>query len=471
MGADRARDREVHRGMIGANAADRLPLLARADVVVVGSGSAGSTAGIAAARTGASVLLIEKLPFLGGTSTAVLDTIYGFYTPGTASRKVVGGVADDVVARLRTLGRVVERPNSYGAGTGVTYLAEHLKVAWESLVTDAGAGILLHAMVQDAVVEDRRVTTLVVATKAGLGRVEGAVFIDASGDADVCHLAGFGYELAGAVDPAQSLTTSFRMANVDHAARSTIRKADLDRLMAEAADSGDYDLPRREGSDHITPIDGVTATIMTRVESYRTDAAGRTVNATDPWLLTEAEIRGRRQALEYARFLVDRVPGYERASLVGLGTQIGVRETRRVHGDLRLTRDDVLSARTFDDQIGLCGAPIEDHRAGSETRWTYLPDGAAVGIPYRTLLVRDASNVLVAGRCFSASHDAHASVRSMAQCMAMGQAAGTGAALAAQAGVDPRDLPFDRLRDRLIADGAILELSAAPTAARDAGRP
>ena len=109
------------------------------DVAVVGGGSAGSTAAIASARAGASTLLIDALPFLGGTSTAVLDTFYGFFTPGTRSRKVVGGIADEVVAGLRELGPVVERPNTYGAGTGITYLAEHLKVVWERLVQEAGA--------------------------------------------------------------------------------------------------------------------------------------------------------------------------------------------------------------------------------------------------------------------------------------------------------------------------------------------
>jgi hypothetical protein len=437
-----------------------LPLLARADVVVIGSGSAGSTAAIAAARSGAATLLIEKLPFLGGSSTAVLDTFYGFYTPGGRSRKVVGGIADDVVAGLRALGPVVERPNTYGAGTGVTYHPEHLKVVWERLVREAGARILLHAFLQRADVRDGRVIEVTIATKAGLARVAGEVFVDASGDADLCHHAGFGYETAGELDPAQTLTTTFRMANVDLERRRSIRVADLHALMAEAAATGDYDLPRREGSDHITPVDGVTATIMTRLPSYRGTADG-IVNVTDPWFLSEAEMSGRRQALEYARFLVDRVPGYERASLVALSTQIGVRETRRVYGDARLTRDDVLGARAFEDQIGLCGAPIEDHHPGADTRWHYLPDGAVVGIPYRTLVVRDARNVLVAGRAFSATHDAHASVRSMAQCMAMGQAAGAAAAMAAASGRDPRDIDVDALRERLIADGAILALAGA----------
>ena len=108
-------------GSLDASAIDRLPLLADVDVCVVGAGSAGSTAAIAAGRAGAATLLLDRLPFLGGTSTAVLDTFYGFFTPGATARKVVGGIPDDVVAALRSLGPVVERPNTYGAGTGITY--------------------------------------------------------------------------------------------------------------------------------------------------------------------------------------------------------------------------------------------------------------------------------------------------------------------------------------------------------------
>jgi hypothetical protein len=428
------------------------------DVVVVGSGAAGSTAAIAAARHGAQVLLVEKLPFLGGNSTAVLDTFYGFYTPGERPIKVVAGIGDDVVEGLRALGRVVERPNTYGAGTGVTYLAEHLKVVWEGLVTGAGARVLLHSFVQDVEVSDGRVETLLVATKAGLRTVEARVVVDASGDADVCHHAGFSYELAGELDPAQTLTTTFRMVNVDQERRKTVPKDRFHELMAEAAESGDYDLPRREGSDHITPVDGMTATIMTRSDHVERDASGMVVNASDPDVLTRAEMEGRRQALEYARFLVDRVPGYENASLIALSSQIGIRETRRVHGDYRVTRDDVLSARQFDDQVGLCGAPIEDHQPGTGTMWEYLPEGSAVGIPLRSLIPGDGVNVLTAGRCFSATHDAHASIRSMAQCMAMGQAAGTVAAMAAEKDGLVREVHFDQVRERLAQDGAILEI-------------
>ena len=438
-------------------------LYADVDVVVVGAGSAGAVAAITAARAGAEVLLLERHGFLGGTSTAVLDTFYGFYTPGTSASKVVGGVADDAVAGLRALGPVVERPNSFGAGTGVTYQPEHLKVVWDTLVAQAGARVLLNALLVAADAVDGRVRSVVVATKAGLRTIRGRVFVEASGDADLCHHAGFAYELAGAAEPAQTLTTTFKMCNVDTGRRFRLTKPELATLMREAALDGAYDLPRLDGSDHITPVPGVIATIMTRVDSTRRRGEG-VVNATDPDLLTQAEIEGRRQALEYVRFLIDRVPGYERASLVSLSTQIGVRETRRVEGDYRMTRADVLEARQFDDQVALCGAPIEDHHAGADTAWRYLPDGTAVGVPYRALVVRDSDNVLVAGRCFSATHDAHASVRSMAQCMAMGQAAGEAAAMSVEQGGAPRDVRVASLQDRLAAAGAILSVEASEEA-------
>jgi hypothetical protein len=181
----------------------------------------------------------------------------------------------------------------------------------------------------------------------------------------------------------------------------------------------------------------------------------RDVDATDPEQLTRAEIEGRRQCREYFRFLRDRVPGYEEAVLVSTSPAIGVRESRRILGEHVLTGDEILAATRFEDEVAQCGAPIEDHHAGSDTRWAYLPEGAAYGIPYRSLLPRGVDNVVVAGRCFSATHDAHASARSMGPCMARGLAAGTAAALAAAAADSaPRALDPQALRSRLQEDGA-----------------
>lgn len=432
----------------------QIPILASPDILVVGSGSAGSTAAIAAARLAQQssrhtrVMLIERYGFLGGTSTGVLDTFYGFYTPGNSAKKIVGGVADDVIADLKRIDRVIERPNTFGAGTGVTYNPEFLKVVWERLALEAGVELLMHSLVTDVVLTGNQIESVVIDGKAGLGIIQPRIVVDATGDADVAARAGVPFERAGEFDPAQTLTTTFKIANVDTQKAKTLTRALFVERMKAAAESGAYDLPRREGSVHITPIPGVMATILTRLSVD---------DPTNPFDLTKAEIEGRRQALEYERFMRDRVPGYEDARIVGFSTQVGLRETRRIYGDYRLTREDVLSARKFADTVGLCGAPIEDHHAGQSTSWDYLPDGETVGIPYRTLLPQKVEGLLVAGRCFSATHDAHASVRSMAQCMAMGQAAGIAAALCAESGLTPRELNYPQLRDSLLHTGAILE--------------
>ncbi len=426
----------------------------RYDVIVVGAGSAGSAAAISAARRGASVLLVDRLAFMGGTSTAVLDTFYAFYTPGERPRRVVGGLGWEVARRLTADGVAFERPNTYGAGTGVTYDAEALKVLWEQLAEDAGVDLLLHTWATGVRVDDGRLAAVRLWNKGGERWVGASAFVDASGDADVCAMAGVPHDAPGDGQTVQSLSTLFKVANVDIAAASAVPKAELWRLMGEAAASGAYRLPRIEGSWHRTPYDGVALIHMTRIPN---------VDATDPWQLTAAEVEGRRQVAEYHRFLRDRVPGFERSVVVATSPAIGVRESRRVHGDYRLTRDDVLGGRRFGDEIALCGAPIEDHGAGGGTAWHHVGEGAGgggspvYGIPYRTLLPLSIEGLLVAGRCFSATHDAHASARSMATCMAMGQAAGTAATLAAVAKTVPRAVSGDTLREHLALDGALLE--------------
>jgi glycine/D-amino acid oxidase-like deaminating enzyme len=420
----------------------------RYDVVVVGAGSAGSSAAISAARAGASTLLVDRLAFMGGTSTAVLDTFYAFYTPGEAPRRVVGGLGWEVARALTADGVAFERPNTYGAGTGVTYDQEALKVLWERLAGEAGVELLLHTWATGVRVTDGRLEAIRLWNKGGERWVPAAAVVDASGDADVCALAGVPHDAPSDGGSIQSLSTLFKVANVDIAAASAVPKSELWARMREAASSGEYRLPRIEGSWHRTPFEGVALIHMTRIPN---------VDATDPEQLTAAEVEGRRQVREYHRFLRDCVPGFERSVVVATSPSIGVRESRRVHGDYRLTRDDVLGGCRFPDEIALCGAPIEDHGAGGDTEWQYVGEGGVYGIPYRCLLPQGIDGLLVAGRCFSATHDAHASARSMATCMAMGQAAGTAAAMAVASGSVPRQVAATDLRARLLADGALLE--------------
>ncbi|HUR15747.1 MAG TPA: FAD-dependent oxidoreductase [Candidatus Limnocylindrales bacterium] len=421
----------------------------RYDVIVVGSGSAGSSAAITAGRLGARTLLLDRLAFMGGTSTAVLDTFYAFYTPTDPPRRVVGGLGWEVVERLRDEGVCFERPNTYGAGTGVTYDQETLKLTWERLAQDAGVSLLLHTWATGVRVEDGRLRGVRVWNKGGERWFEADVVVDASGDADVAAMAGVPYEDFGTTGKVQSLSTLFRLANVDVAKAAETPKKEMWSLMRSAAASGEYRLPRLEGSWHRTPFDGVVMVHMTRIPN---------VDATDPVALTAAELEGRRQVREYHRFLRDHVPGFERSVVVGTSPSIGIRESRRVIGDYQLTRDDVLNARRFDDEIALCGAPIEDHGTGGETDWNYVSEGGVYGVPLRCLLPLGVEGLLVAGRCFSATHDAHASARSMATCMAMGQAAGTTAAIGAARGCTPREVTASEVRQRLVDDGAILNV-------------
>ncbi len=446
---------------------ERIPVLATVDVLVVGAGTAGCCAAIAARESGAeSVLLVERYGFAGGTSTQMLDTFYGFFTPGEQPRKVVGGIPNRVVDALDSAGAIFLRPNTYGAGTGVNYNPERLKLVWDELLAAAGVRVLLHATLVAAETDRAgRISGVVISTKRGFFRIAARRCIDASGDADLCHLAGVPYEKAGELEPAQTLTTTFRMSNVDlDAYERAGGKKFLMSAMANAVDRGTHALPRKSGSLHAMNARGCISTVAVRVAD---------VDATDFEQLTAAEQAGRRQAFAYEAFFRDCVPGFGAANIIGLSHQIGVRETRRVHGEYRLTKADCLGVARFDDRVLLCGAPIEDHRAtkdgGEETVWGYVPGGAAYDVPYRTLVPRGRDELWVAGRCFSATHDAHASCRSMAQTMAMGQAAGTAASLSLVESCGAREVSPSLLQTQLRARGAILEtpVSTAVTGRND----
>jgi len=433
----------------------KIPLLAETDILVIGAGSAGCIAALAARRSRKyDVMLVERYGFPGGTSTQMLDTFYGFFTPGETPKKIVGGLADTIVNALHETGDIFLRPNTYGAGTGVNYNPERLKQVWDQQITTAGIRFLLHTSLVDVVKEEAEKQTCIFWNKSGFYKVKAKRVIDASGDADYCNLAGFAYELAGESEPAQSMTTTFRMSNVNlEKFKQAGGKKMMNEKMKTAYEKGDYGLPRKEGSAHEMCQKGCISTVAVKVEDLHA------LNITE---LTQAEIEGRRQAFVFEEFFRSEVPGYEDSKIIGLSHQIGVRETRRVYGEYRLTKEDCLAGNIFADSIFLCGAPIEDHRKAkngeSETFWQYIPDNGVYGVPYGTIVPKSSELAWVAGRCFSATHDAHASCRSMAQTMSMGQAAGLAATLSLDNDVAANALDVASLQSALQQTGAILEV-------------
>jgi len=420
------------------------------DILVVGAGSSGCMAAIAAASSKKyKVLLVERYGFFGGTSTQMLDTFYGFFTPRETPKKIVGGLPDRVVNALNDYGEIFLRPNTYGAGTGVNYNPERLKNVWDTLLIEAGANFLLHTTLIDVNPLPNGRYECIFWNKSGFWKVAATRVIDASGDADFCHLAGFAYEIAGEHEPAQSMTTTFRMANVD---LDDYEKAGGKKLLKEIMAKTTHPLPRKEGSAHPMNAEKCISTVAVKV-------AG--LNALNVDELTKAEIEGRRQAFIFEEFFQEEVPGYAHSKIIGLSNQIGVRETRRVYGEHRLTKAECMAALVPDDSVLLCGAPIEDHREGkngeTETVWQYIPNNGVYGVPYGTIVPKGSETVWVTGRCFSATHDAHASCRSMAQTMAMGHAAGLAAVQSLEKNEAANQVDVRVLRERLHRQGCILE--------------
>lgn len=441
---------------------DKVPLVARVDILVIGAGSAGCVAALAAASSGKyAVMLVERYGFPGGTSTQMLDTFYGFFTPGETPRKIVGGWPDRVVDELDKVGAVFLRPNTYGAGTGVNYNPERLKTVWDKLIISQKIRYLLHTTLVE-VEPEREGYTCIFWNKGGFGKVQARRLIDATGDADFSHLAGFPYEKAGELEPAQSMTTTFRMSNVDlELFQASGGKKMMMQRMKQAVDSGRHPLARKEGSAHEMNARKCISTVAVKV------AGLSGLNGDD---LTKAEIEGRKQAFIFERFFQEEVTGYGEADIIGLSTQIGVRETRRIYGEHRLTKDECMAARIGDDSIFLCGAPIEDHRESAddtETHWEYIPGTGIYGVPYGCIVPKTSETVWTVGRCFSATHDAHASCRSMAQTMSMGQAAGFAAIQSLDRDEPARSLEVSRLRGTLLDAGAILDI---PTRTADIRR-
>ena len=476
------------------------------DVVVVGGGPAGFTAAYAAAKTGAKTALIENASFLGGTTTGCLiSPMMGWrvmrypdqgeqYTQ-LSTEQTVGGFPVEFIGRLKAAGGAWLPDDE--VTTMIATDPESVKIVMEEMLDEAGVDIWYLTQFIDAVVEEGRVTGVVVASEGALHLIWCKAAVDASGDGDLAVRAGADFQFGRPDDgKPQPVTLPYMLGGVDFERfveylkenpeevvrpekridfRQTItvemveeyyRKGwpiliqGLGKAASQAAANGEFPVPM--GGDRPSAHTGMLQAVkggkvVWSVSGHGGDM-GFGVDSTDHRQMRAALIAGRKFALSMTRFYKKYVPGFEDSYLLQTAPMLGVRESRRIVGDYMLTEEDARQCREFDDAVGRSGCRIDIHVPDSRSRGTASDIGPKgwYHIPYRVLLPKGIEGLLVAGRCASNSHVAHASMRHQAVCMVTGHAAGTAAALAVQQDTTPRRLEVEGLQAILRNQGAII---------------
>lgn len=432
-------------------AARKTRVTAETDILVVGGGPAGINAAIAAKRLGADVTIVEKGGFFGGTMTTVtLGNICGPYTvKGSDVIPVVQGIPAELIQRLQKCGGG-SLPRIWKGTATIAFDILSMKLICDEMVTEAGVNVLFHALATDIVMDDNQLKGIIVETKAGREALLAKIVIDATGDADVSARAGVPFATPP-LDQLQFSTLTFRWSNVDTSKYSLVSREQMAECLEQAVQAG-IDLPRTHGTGHITPRAGEVHCNVTRVGKD-----GRAINPLDPLELTYAELEGRRQVLLYQEAFRRFVPGFENAYVNDSGALIGIRESRLIKGEYTLQKDDVMHCRKFEDGIACSAWPLEIHGADRGTEWIWLPEGEHYNIPLRTLIPVGVDNLLVAGRSLSATHEAHASARAGGVSMALGQAAGTAAAVALRQETTVRNVDVAKVQSELLRAGALIK--------------
>ncbi len=438
----------------------QLPSLGSFAVIVVGGGAAGVSAASNLARKGHDVLLIERYGFCGGGAVAGMSgTICGLFLSSDSRKnraeQVVFGFAEQFRKRLSEMGGLTE-PQKYGKTWTVTHDPLMWREAADGFLRDSGVSILFHSRVVGVLREDCSVRGVIIDSKSGFARIESRLVIDASGDADVVHRCGWASS-KGRDGVMQNPTMIFRIGGVDidkyksYWGEDTISPQHVVDALVAAEANGDFHLPRKKIWIFSTSRPNELLVNATRIMGFD----GRDLDVTNPLDHSEAELASRLQIREYAGFLKARIPGCEKSFIVDSGVEVGIRQTRSIVGVRRLSNSDVIERKKYSDGVVRCPWPIELH-AGDKPRVEWLLDDF-YEIPYSTLVPELGENIIVAGRCLSAEHEALASARVTAQCFGYGHAAAVAADLSLANDIPLRAIKGEEVRDLLNKEGALLD--------------
>lgn len=432
-----------------------MPLYGEYEVVVLGGGPAGIAAAVAAAHAGRRTLLIERYGFLGGMGTAAGVTNFCGLHANVHGKmhRVVRGVASELLDRIDQLGGLNAPHLILGKILAQAYDTAAYKIAADDLLAAQKVELLFHALGAGIVMHDeKRIDALLVETKAGRQAVRALTFIDCSGDGDLAAWAGARYEIGDNNGSMLYPSMMFRLNGIDPERAGEAWRT-IPALMEQAEAAGTHHFPRKAAI--VRPQRSAIEWRVNFTQLARADGAA--INGLEPDDLTRGEIDGRRQAVKAFNFLRT-VPGFEKSYIVDLPPQLGIRETRRIIGGYMLSGVDVLGCASFEDSIGVNGWPIESHVAGDVVfKFPPIPESRGFNeLPYRMLIPESLDNLLVAGRCASMTHDGQSAARVSGACFAMGEAAGTAAALALGGNTIPRDIAVNKLQLELRKQGAFL---------------
>ena len=435
--------------------ARQLQVYGEYEVVVLGGGPAGIAAAVAAARAGRRTLLIERYGFLGGMGTAAGVTNFcGLHANVHGQmHRVVQGVASELLARIDRLGGLNTPHLVLGKILAQAYDTAAYKIAADDLFAAHKVDVLFHALGAGVVMLDaQRIRALMVETKADRQAVVANIFIDCSGDGDLAAWAGAPFELGDNEGHMLYPSMMFRLNGIDPDKAGEAWRT-IPRAMEAAVAKGTHKFPRKGAI--VRPQPHATEWRVNFTQLARQD--GRAINGIDPDDLTRGEIDGRRQALAAFEFLRT-LPGFEKAYMIDLPPQLGIRETRRVKGGYQLTGEDVLGCASFEDSIGVNGWPMEVHAPGDVIfKFPDIPESRGFNeLPYRMLLPERINNLLVAGRCASMTHEGQSAARVSGACFAMGEAAGLAANLALAGHTSPRGIAVEKLQQALKREGAFI---------------